>query len=147
MAGRRRSIGVIMLQPACNMTCPFCITEDELESLPFERAVEILGTLEAEGVKNVVLGGGEPTLWKHDVYRLAAEAKSMGFFVQLGTNGVRLPEGFEHSGVVDRYVMPLDSTDPEVHDRLRPWTTSHHELILDRLRRLKAARKSQRRGA
>jgi MoaA/NifB/PqqE/SkfB family radical SAM enzyme len=63
-------------------------------------------------------------------------------FVQLGTNGVRLPEGFEESEAVDRYVLPLESVDPRIHDRMRPGRGGHHALILDRLAALRAAGKS-----
>jgi MoaA/NifB/PqqE/SkfB family radical SAM enzyme len=139
--GRAR-IGVVMLLPSCNLTCPFCITEDGLRSLGYEEAVALIDRFEREGVRNVVLGGGEPTLWPHDVFRLAAVAKERGMFVQLGTNGVRLPEDFEEHPAVDRYVLPLEAADPEIHDRMRPGRGSHHALVLDRLETLRAAGKS-----
>ncbi len=113
-----KRIGVVMLQPSCNLTCPFCITEEGLESLTFENAVGLLDRFAAQGVTNVVLGGGEPTLWRHDVFRLAAAAKARGLFVQLGTNGVRLPDGFENHEAVDRYVLPLEAADPAIHERM-----------------------------
>ena len=144
MSGRPPSggrVSVLFLQAACNMDCPFCITEEDVELLSFDRAVEALGRLRADGVDNVVLGGGEPLLWKHDVFRLARRAKEMGFTVQLGTNGIRLPEGFEFRDEIDRYVLPLDSMDPAVHDRLRPWRESHFALVQDRLETLRSARK------
>lgn len=134
-------VSVLFLLAPCNMDCPYCITENDVELLTWEKAVAALARLRAEGVTNVVLGGGEPLLWKHDAFRLAARAKEMGFTVQLGTNGIRLPDGFERRDEVDRYVLPLDSMRPDVHDFLRPWRTSHHALILDRLERLRAAGK------
>jgi len=137
-----RSIGVVMLLPSCNLSCPFCITEDRLASLSWDQAVALLDRFEARGVTNVVLGGGEPTLWPHDVFRLAAVAKARGMFVQLGTNGVRLPEGFERKETIDRYVLPLESATPAIHDRMRPGRGEHHALILRRLDVLRAAAKS-----
>jgi MoaA/NifB/PqqE/SkfB family radical SAM enzyme len=136
-----KRIGVVMLQPSCNLTCPFCITEEGLESLTWEKAVGLLDRFAESGVGNVVLGGGEPTLWRHDVFRLAAEAKARGLFVQLGTNGVRLPEGFENHESVDRYVLPLEAADPGIHDRMRPGSKGHHAVILRRLAALAAAKK------
>ncbi len=44
--------------------------------------------------------------------------------------------------MIDRYVLPLESMDPGVHDRLRPYARSHHAIILDRLEKLRAAGKS-----
>ena len=131
-----------MLLPSCNLTCPFCITEDGLAALTYDDARALLDRFEARGVANVVLGGGEPTLWPHDVFRLAADAKARGMFVQLGTNGVRLPEGFERLSTIDRYVLPLESARPEIHDRMRPGRGAHHALILRRLDALRAAGKS-----
>jgi MoaA/NifB/PqqE/SkfB family radical SAM enzyme len=124
------------------MECPYCITEDGVQGLTFPDAVAALEAMRADGVDNIVLGGGEPLLWRHDAFLLAARAKQMGFYVQLGTNGIRLPPGFENRPEVDRYVLPLDSMDPAVHDYLRPWRESHHAMILARLERLRAVRKS-----
>jgi len=140
--GNGKSIGVVMLLPSCNLTCPFCITEDSLSALSFGQAVALLDRFATSGVRNVVLGGGEPTLWPHDVFRLAAEAKARGMFVQLGTNGVRLPDGFERLDVVDRYVLPLESGTPEIHDRMRPGRGPHHALVIDRLETLRSVGKS-----
>jgi len=140
--GRNQSIGVVMLLPSCNLTCPFCITEDGLAALSFDDALALLDRFDARGVTNVVLGGGEPTLWPHDVFRLAADAKARGMFVQLGTNGIRLPEGFERFEAIDRYVLPLESAEPAIHDRMRPGRGEHHALILRRLHALREAGKS-----
>ena len=66
----------------------------------------------------------------------------MGFHVQVGTNGIDLPEGFEYLDSIDRYVLPLESMDATVHDGLRIFPRSHHAIILDRLTRLREAGKS-----
>lgn len=140
LAGTGR-VSVLFLLSPCNIDCPFCITEDGVDQLSFPEAVSALERMRADGVGNVVLGGGEPLLWPHDVFRLAGKAKEMGFFVQLGTNGIRLPDGFETRTEVDRYVLPLESADPETNDSLRPWRESHFALVLDRLGRLRDSRK------
>ena len=136
-----KSIGVVMLLPSCNLTCPFCITEDGIEALSWKEAVALLDRFQANGVTNVVLGGGEPTLWPHDVFRLALAAKERGMLVQLGTNAIRLPEGFERLETIDRYVLPLESAGPAIHDRMRPGRGGHHALILDRMAALGAVGK------
>ncbi len=136
------SIAVIMLLPGCNMTCNFCITEDRFGSFTFAEAVGLLDQIKSCGIQNIVMGGGEPTLWPHDPFRLAEEAKAMGFFVQLGTNGIKLPENFAKHPAIDRYVLPLESTEAHVHNEMRIYKKGHHPLILERLHRLRENKKS-----
>lgn len=139
---RRISVAVLMLQPECNMTCTFCVTEDDFEPLPFEQALGVLDGLVERGVRMVVLGGGEPFTWPGDVLRLAAEAKTRGMAVQVGTNGIALPEDFAALDCIDRWVLPLESTDPAVHETLRRHGRGHHAVILARLAELQRARRS-----
>lgn len=129
-----------MLHPGCAIRCAFCITEP-FPDLGFAEAVRLLEGLRVQGIRRVVLGGGEPFEWGHSVVELARRAQGLGFHVQVGTNGIHLPEGFERLDVIDRYVLPLESADPDVHDRLRPYARSHHAIVLDRLERLRSARK------
>ena len=137
----RPEIAVIMLHPGCAIRCVFCVTEP-FPDLGFEQATTLLEGLRARGIRKVVLGGGEPFDWRHSVVALAGRAKDLGLHVQVGTNGIHLPEGFERLDAIDRYVLPLESMDPGVHDRLRISSRSHHAIILDRLGRLREARKS-----
>ena len=136
--GRYR-IAVLMLTQTCNMVCPYCISTEKRGHLSFEGALAKLDELQGMGIESVVLGGGEPLVWREDPFRLARAAKERGFLVQLATNGIRLPEGFEDRDEIDRYVLPLDSADPAIHDGLRPTAErSHHALILSRLAALQA---------
>lgn len=137
-----RSIGVALLHPGCNMTCTFCVTDNAVSAMDFDQALALLDALEARGIGGVVLGGGEPFTWAPGVLRLARVAKARGFQVQIGTNGVRLPEGYEQAPGVDRYVLPLESTKPGVHNRMRVFGAGHHAIILDRLAELAAAGKA-----
>lgn len=138
-----KSVAVLMLHVGCDLACPFCVN-DPAPCLRFQEAEGHLRRLGAEGVSNVVLGGGEPFLWPHDVTALARAAKGLGFFVQVGTNGTRLPDAFERLSCFDRWVLPLESDAPPVHDLMRPGAgpSSHHAVILDRLERLRAAGRS-----
>src|SRR5437764_9917664 len=96
------SVAVMMLHPLCNMSCSFCVTEDAMGSFDFPQACRLLDRLQAEGFKSLVIGGGEPTAWPHRLFELSREAKSRGFGVQVGTNGILLPDGFERIDSVDR---------------------------------------------
>lgn len=136
------SVAVIMLLPQCNMTCTFCITEDSMGTFTLAQARGLVERLGREGFQSVVLGGGEPLVWPHGTLELAAEAKARGLTVQLGTNGILLKPGFEHSTAVDRFVLPLDGSTPGTHNAVRCYRDRHFELIMDRLHRLRAAGKS-----
>ncbi|HNT86235.1 MAG TPA: radical SAM protein [Candidatus Hydrogenedentes bacterium] len=146
MTRSRRRIAVIMLLPGCNMSCRFCVTGTAVSSMTESQARGLLVRLQAKGFENVVLGGGEPFLWGPGVLALSEAAKATGFFVQVGTNGVALPRDFARVACIDRYVLPLESMDPRIHDGMRPFARgrqgSHHALILERLETLRAAGKS-----
>ena len=136
-----RSIGVIFLHPGCNMSCSFCITTDTYSSMRPDQAVHLLDVLRARGIDNVVMGGGEPTMWAHDLVGLTREAKERGFLVQLGTNGVAMPCDYERLDSIDRYVLPLDGPDAATHDRMRHCGASHFEIVRERMERLRDAGK------
>ncbi len=124
------------------MTCNFCITEDGFNVISFSQAEELLGTIKKEGFKNVVFGGGEPFIWPENLIALTKKAKDEGFFVQVGTNAIALPENFEFIPTVDRYVLPLESAGADIHNSMRFYKHKHHQIILHSLRKLKAAHKS-----
>ncbi len=136
------AIAVVFLHAACNMTCTFCGTENSVDGLTPNQARDTLHTIRQGGISNVVLGGGEPFAWKHDVLALAGDAKALGFFVQIGTNGIDLPNGFEALECVDRYVLPLDGYDAESHNAVRIARDGHFQLILNRLEALRSAGRS-----
>lgn len=111
--------------------------------MTLEQAHRLLRALKAQRFEEVVLGGGEPFLWQPGVTELGALAKGLGFFVQVGTNAIALPLGFEYLDAIDRFVLPLESMDSAVHDGMRPFRGgSHHALIIDRLSALRAAGRS-----
>ncbi|MCK4872216.1 MAG: radical SAM protein [Phycisphaerales bacterium] len=136
------AVAVVFLQPQCNMTCTFCVTEDDFSSMTFDQAINLLDHLKSLGITTVVIGGGEPFDWPGDVVKLSRIAKKLGFTVQVGTNAVALPEGFEHIDSIDRYVIPIESAQPEPHDAMRLYKNSHHSVILNVLDKLRTARKS-----
>lgn len=102
---------------------------------------EVLTILKKEKFENVVFGGGEPFLWQGGLIAATKEAKQKGFTVQVGTNGVDLPEGFASIDSIDRYVLPLESVSDQVHNRMRFYKGKHHQIIMGRLSDLKKAGK------
>jgi len=131
---RSISIASLFLLPQCDMGCRFCASEAGFSTMDFDQALGLLLALRRRGVESVVFGGGEPSLWPHGLGRICGAAKRLGFLVQVCTNGVALPQGFERDPRVDRYILPLESADPAVHDRIRRRAGgSHHAIVLERL--------------
>jgi len=136
------AVAVIFTQPQCNMYCTFCITEDSFDCMTPEQGLDLLSYLKTLGVKTLVIGGGEPFFWPYDLLALTRTAKEMGFVVQVGTNAVALPEGYEKAESIDRFILPLESVESGPHNDLRRYENRHHEIIMDCLETLGRAGKS-----
>lgn len=135
----RKRIASLFLLPDCALACAFCGSASGFDTLTRAQAEGVLADLAAQGVRNVVLGGGEPLQWPHDLGDLARLAKGLGFTVQLCTNGVGLREDLAGLEAVDRFILPLESADPAVHDALRRHPGGHHALVWRRLEALREA--------
>jgi MoaA/NifB/PqqE/SkfB family radical SAM enzyme len=131
--GARKRIASLFLLPQCDMTCRFCASEEDFSVMSFDQAANLLRALRERSIRNVVLGGGEPFLWPHGLERLSRVARELGFLVQICTNGVSLPAGFERIATVDRYILPVESMDAALHDGLRRHRRGHHNVVLDRI--------------
>lgn len=129
-------IAVIFLQPQCNMTCRFCITQDGFSVMDPEDVRALLEGLAGLGVGNVIFGGGEPLAWPYDLLGPARYARELGMTVQVGTNGIALTPRIMQSPALDRFILPLESAEARVHDRLRRARGGHQAVILDRLEAL-----------
>jgi MoaA/NifB/PqqE/SkfB family radical SAM enzyme len=126
---RRRDpiIGSLILTDRCNLACRHCAVAN-LRRLdyPFATVQRDLRRLRAQGVRILLLYGGEPMLW-HDgpltLRDVIAEARTIGFgwvgVVTNGTRGVDLPEA-------DLVLVSLDGT-REHHDAIRG---HNHDLVL-----------------
>ncbi len=137
-----RRIAVVFLQAKCNMTCTFCATDNRVEALSLQDVDEVLSVLKAGGVQEVIFGGGEPFAWTPGVLEAAARAKAMGLTVQIGTNGLAMPEYHAHLPQVDRYILPLEASQAEIHDWHRRAADGHHAVVMRRLEELGKAGKS-----
>ena len=138
----KTKVAAILLTPKCNMTCSFCVTEDSFQPIPFADAIALLDALKLAGINKLVFGGGEPFYWPHDVTALARAAKQRGFFVQVGTNGILLPDGFEAIAEIDRFILPIESLGSDAHNKMRLYKRRHQQLILERLMRLSEAQRT-----
>ena len=121
-----KAIASIFLLPDCNMACTFCASEFGFDTLSMANATALLERLRSQGIRRVVLGGGEPFLWPHGLLDLCKAAKALNFEVQVCTNGTLIPKGFEHEPAIDRFILPLEALRPQVHDQLRVLPGGHH---------------------
>jgi len=101
--------------------------------MSYAQAEGLLHALRARSIRNVVFGGGEPFLWPHGLEGLTGLARDLGFLVQVCTNGVALPTGYEQIVSIDRFILPLESMDPAIHDGLRAHPAGHHRIMLERI--------------
>ncbi len=80
----------------CNLTCRHCYStsadRDFDGELSTDEAREAMRDMRAFGVPVLILSGGEPLL-RNDIFTLSAEARALGFYVALSTNGTLIDEG------------------------------------------------------
>ncbi|MEM6929655.1 MAG: radical SAM protein, partial [Myxococcota bacterium] len=121
---------LIEITQRCNLTCPTCYADsspDKLETMAWERFVELLdGLLEqGKGTADLVqLSGGEPTLHP-DLLRMIEHALSRGVKqVYVNTNGIKLAnrrfvEQLAAHGERVSVYLQFDGLKPSTHDTLR----------------------------
>jgi MoaA/NifB/PqqE/SkfB family radical SAM enzyme len=126
-----KSVAAFFLLPSCDIRCVFCISHDDFDVVKPEEARGLIDFLASQSVKSVVLGGGEPTLWPHDVNELARYASEAGLVTQLNTHGAGVRENLDKYSHVDRFILPVESTRSDVHDDLRRGLEGHHSMVMD----------------
>jgi radical SAM protein with 4Fe4S-binding SPASM domain len=106
----------------CNLACRTCFNNSRQplsEELTTPEILDLLDQLHRLGTFEIRFTGGEPT--EHlDFREIVAFARSCGFYLSLGTNGVYTEE--KRSWIfdcgVDWFILSLDGTE-EVNDRVR----------------------------
>jgi len=130
-----KRVAAFFLLPDCDIRCTFCISHNGFDVVDEERARLFLELLAPTSIESVVLGGGEPLLWPHDLARLATRCGELGMVSQLNTHGGGLMERFGELAGVDRFILPVESTDPAVHDNLRRGKLGHHRMVCELIER------------
>lgn len=126
---RRRDpvIGSLIVTDRCNLACRHCaVANVRRTDYPFEQLLRDLRLLYDQGVRILLLYGGEPLLW-HDgprtLHDVIAAARAIGFplvsVVTNGTRGVDLPDA-------DLVLVSFDGTQ-EHHDAIRG---RNHDRVL-----------------
>jgi hypothetical protein len=102
----------LLLSPICNAMCYYCHNEGQVGSNGF-MSMEVVRTTieEMEGISEVVLSGGEPTLHP-EVVSIARYLSSRSIYTSIVTNG-RLPRVIDELlPLVDEVKIHVDSLDP-----------------------------------
>ena len=118
---------LIEVTQRCNLNCRFCFADSKNSSN--DPAVEEINALyecvlDASGVCNIQLSGGEPTL-RDDLPQLIKNGKNLGFkFIQVNTNGIRLAEDESFveelkSAGLDSIYLQFDGTEDLIYQKLR----------------------------
>lgn len=79
----------MILTDACNFKCPYCrgLRSDLKGTMPFEKAIDIMGMWADEGLRNIRFSGGEPTVYPR-LLELVAYARLRGVErIAISTNG------------------------------------------------------------
>jgi len=108
----------------CNLTCKHCYaTSADIDfpgELDTDEVFAVMQDLKSFGVSVLILSGGEP-LMRPDIFEISRQAKELGFYVGLSTNGTLISEdnisaissiGYDYVGV------SIDGL-RETHDRFR----------------------------
>jgi heme d1 biosynthesis radical SAM protein NirJ len=95
----------------CNLTCRHCYSisadHDFAGELSTGEVLAVMRDLKAYGMPALILSGGEPLL-RPDIFDISREAKAMGFYVGLSSNGTLIDErnieaiaavGYDYVGV------------------------------------------------
>jgi len=90
------------------------------QAINLEQDTKLAKELVANGIKSVVLGGGEPLL-ASNIKDVLKTLKDGGIYTSLHTNGLYLTEERldELTGLVDEIALPIDTTDRTRQSQLR----------------------------
>jgi PqqA peptide cyclase len=118
----------------CPLHCPYCSNPLELTAaareLPTSAWLGILGQARRLGVLQAHLSGGEPLL-RRDLESVAAEARSLGMYVNLVTSGVGLSAGRARAladAGVDHVQLSLQGAQAAAADRVAGARVHGHKL-------------------
>lgn len=79
----------------CNLTCKHCYATSADKDFPGELSTQqifdVMQNLYDFGVRVLILSGGEP-LMHPDIFKISRQAKKMGFYVGLSSNGTLIDE-------------------------------------------------------
>ncbi len=115
----------------CNMHCPFCFGSQSKENLDIQTLKRFISFLQANGLKFVVLTGGEPTSSSAFI-PVIKMLKSLGIHIALSTNGTFWSNKNLRNFIMSTcnwIALPIESPQADEHNYLRKYSYDHHKLI------------------
>ena len=131
----------LVLTARCNFRCPYCRHVGG-NDLPKDQALGTIAAWCLDGLRNLRLSGGEPTLWGHDpgdLVDLVGYAKQQGVKrVAISTNGSADPEIYEalFEAGLDDISVSLDACCAEDGDRMAGGEKGSWEKVVGNIQRL-----------
>jgi MoaA/NifB/PqqE/SkfB family radical SAM enzyme len=130
-----KRVAVFILTANCNMSCKFCVSNDE-KDMSTEYVKEKIKRL-PKHVKRVCFTGGE-VLLRNDLFELLRYAKKLGYETNVSTNATLLDSLTEEQlNLIDIIQVPLDGLEKK-HDELRG--RGHFRIVMNALNELKDKR-------
>lgn len=127
------------LTSKCNMKCSFCFGTKREKVYNPDILREFLLNVKLNGVKNIVLTGGEPTL-ANDFEDIITVLKEIGFEIVISTNGIFWEDDRLRDLVIKNVnwvALPVDSAIKEQHNKMRGVEFDHYSLVMKILKELR----------
>jgi MoaA/NifB/PqqE/SkfB family radical SAM enzyme len=117
------------------MNCSFCFSywRNKLKEINTSQAKEAIRLLKTQGLEAINFTGGEPLL-REDLRELLKFCKNLNLTTIVTTNGILLKSQIKKlAKYIDFIGLPLDSTNPVVHNKMRKtsYSNDHHKLVLE----------------
>ncbi|MEE0761869.1 MAG: radical SAM protein [Acutalibacteraceae bacterium] len=123
----------------CNMRCPFCFGPHSGEDWDIQSLRQFISFLQINGLKFVVLTGGEPTSSPAFI-PVVKMLRSLGIHIALSTNGTFWLNENLRSFILSScncIALPIESPSAVEHNYLRKSSYDHHKLIYSILPQIK----------
>ena len=121
----------------CNLNCTYCEDYGTRRNAQAETPLPLADALRAlrlvrERTDSLILSGGEPLLYPHIVPLATRARRELRFRrIALLTNGLLLPQHQDILPALDRLVISLDATDPELWGRIINAPPATAQAIID----------------
>lgn len=129
----------LRITSTCNMRCPFCFGPQSREEWDIQILRQFITFLQVNGLKAVVLTGGEPTCTSSFI-SIVNMLKSLGIQIALSTNGTFWSNEDLRDIIFNScnwIALPIESPRISEHNSLRKGFYNHHGLIYSILPQIK----------
>lgn len=116
MVGGGKPLNVMLaVTNKCDQRCRYCqIPERSQPEMNTKQIISLLSEMKAAGTKRLGLWGGEPMV-RPDIGDIVEEAKRLGFWVSMDTNGGLVPQKLDVVRMLDHLIVSIDGP-KEVND-------------------------------